>query len=300
MANRHKRDTRARLVRLPRAPYVAGGLAVVATLSSVGVGVMAAAPETRDRLVASGPSSLARGADYGIGPTSGSLERQRVVSRSQERTVPEKPWESLLEKPAVAKAIREADDRLWTTAPLNLWTNPGAGATKVGLLEESRKVLVTGRKAAGRTELVVDGQARWVTAGYLSEENPRAAEDAEDEAAATATCSNGTTVPSGVSPNIAAVHQAVCANFPEITTYGTLRSDGEHAQGIAVDIMVSGDRGQEVADFVRANASELGVNYVIHAQQIWSVPRSSEGWRFMEDRGSVTANHYDHVHVTTY
>ena len=56
----------------------------------------------------------------------------------------------------------------------------------------------------------------------------------------------------------------------------------------------------QVADFVRANFSDLGVNYVIHAQQIWSVDRSSEGWRFMEDRGSVTANHYDHVHVTTY
>ena len=64
--------------------------------------------------------------------------------------------------------------------------------------------------------------------------------------------------------------------------------------------MVSGDRGQQVADFVRANASELGVSYVIFSQQIWSVERGSEGWRGMEDRGSTTANHYDHVHVTTY
>jgi hypothetical protein len=30
------------------------------------------------------------------------------------------------------------------------------------------------------------------------------------------------------------------------------------------------------------------------------VQRSSEGWRWMEDRGSTTANHYDHVHVTVY
>jgi hypothetical protein len=27
--------------------------------------------------------------------------------------------------------------------------------------------------------------------------------------------------------------------------------------------------------------------------------RASEGWRYMEDRGSTTANHYDHVHVST-
>lgn len=107
-------------------------------------------------------------------------------------------------------------------------------------------------------------------------------------------------MPSGVSPNIVKVHQAVCAAFPEITTYGTFRGDGEHSQGLAVDIMVSGDRGWEVAEFVRANFSDLGVNYIIYSQQIWSVDRSGEGWRGMEDRGSTTANHYDHVHVTTY
>ena len=64
--------------------------------------------------------------------------------------------------------------------------------------------------------------------------------------------------------------------------------------------MVSGARGWEVAEFVRANYAELGVNYVMYSQKIWSVDRSSEGWRYVEDRGSVTANHYDHVHVTTY
>jgi len=55
-----------------------------------------------------------------------------------------------------------------------------------------------------------------------------------------------------------------------------------------------------VAEFVRAHYDELGVQYVIYSQHIWSVDRSSEGWRLLEDRGSATANHYDHVHVTTY
>jgi hypothetical protein len=107
-------------------------------------------------------------------------------------------------------------------------------------------------------------------------------------------------VPGGVSPNIVKVHQAVCAAFPEITAYGTFRGDGEHARGIAVDIMVSGARGWEVANFVRAHYRELGVSYVIFSQRIWSVERGGEGWRGMSDRGSATANHYDHVHVTTY
>ncbi len=93
----------------------------------------------------------------------------------------------------------------------------------------------------------------------------------------TPACTNGSAVPSGVSPNIVAVHQAVCANFPEITSYGTFRGDGEHAQGIAIDIMVSGERGYEVAEFVRAHYEELGVSYIIYSQQIWSVERSVRG-----------------------
>ncbi len=113
-------------------------------------------------------------------------------------------------------------------------------------------------------------------------------------------CTNGTSVPSGVSPNIVSVHQAVCAGWPSITGYGTFRSDGEHAQGLAIDVMVSGQTGWDVAEYLRANAGSLGISYLIYSQKIWSTDRAGEGWRGMEDRGSTTANHYDHVHVTTY
>ena len=62
--------------------------------------------------------------------------------------------------------------------------------------------------------------------------------------------------------------------------------------------MVSGDRAWEIARWLREHASELGVMEVIHAQKIWTTQRSSEGWRSMSDRGSATANHYDHVHIS--
>jgi hypothetical protein len=58
--------------------------------------------------------------------------------------------------------------------------------------------------------------------------------------------------------------------------------------------------GWQIANWVRANASRLGVSEVIYSQSIWTVQRSSEGWRSMSDRGSATANHYDHVHITVY
>jgi hypothetical protein len=58
--------------------------------------------------------------------------------------------------------------------------------------------------------------------------------------------------------------------------------------------------GWDMARWVRSNASRLGVMEVIYRQQIWTVQRSSEGWRPMADRGSPTANHMDHVHVSVY
>ena len=58
--------------------------------------------------------------------------------------------------------------------------------------------------------------------------------------------------------------------------------------------------GWQLANWVRANAKRLGVSEVIYSQKIWTVQRGSEGWRSMSDRGSATANHYDHVHVSVY
>ncbi len=297
--HRHKRDTNAR--RKPRAVVIAGPLALLATASAVTLGVLASDPASSDLPASAASSVVPRTASAPSAPSASESDlvrdaerRSRTVSRSASRS----EIASLLSKSetmqaeeSTRKAIKNADQRLWTTTTLNLWSDPDGSARQVGDIEPGEKVLVTGRSLGGRDEIVLDGKSRWVTAGYLSAEEP---------VTLGGECTNGTSVSSGVSPNIVAVHAAVCANFPEITTYGTFRSDGEHSQGIAVDIMVSGGRGWEVADFIRANYADLGVSYLIYSQNIWSVDRSGEGYRGMEDRGSTTANHYDHVHVTTY
>lgn len=300
---RHKRDTDAR--RTPRATLVAGPLALVATASVISLGVVlsdAPEPETITARTTAADLQQATGGS-GLG------SRDSVLSRSSDRSglttvegatleKAETKLDRVLAKKAVEKAIAKADTKLWTTAPLNLWTEPGEKAKKVGTVAAERKVLVTGRELYGRDEVVVDGKARWVTRGYLQEEKP---ETGPATASASASCTNGSSVPAGVSPNIAAVHRAVCAQFPSITSYGTFRSGGgDHGRGLAVDIMVSGELGWQVAEFVRANAGQLGVSYAIYSQRIWSVERGGEGWRPMSDRGSATANHYDHVHVSTF
>lgn len=92
----------------------------------------------------------------------------------------------------------------------------------------------------------------------------------------------------------------------DIKTVGGYRDSATdpngHPAGLAADFMVpltSAGRaqGQALADYAKQHASELGVDYIIWYQQIWSTSRAGEGWRPMEDRGSATENHRDHVHI---
>lgn len=291
MATSHKRDTNARPVskHKPKAVTVVAPLALMATVSAVGLGVLASDPVADTVIASSSTNDLLTSSD----------RDDDLVTRSASRTSPATDalddvvkLPNAMSKAAIAKAIKRAHTRLYTTDVLNIWGQPGEKAGKLGELDAGKKVLVTGRSIWGRDEIVLDGRSRWVTTGYLTDERPPTLGGA---------CTNGTSVPSGVSPSIAAVHAAVCANFPEISVYGTFRGGGgDHPLGKAVDIMVSGARGQQVADFVRANAAALGVSYVIYSQHIWSVERSGEGWRYMASRGSTTANHYDHVHVSVF
>ncbi|HWM72877.1 MAG TPA: mucin-2 protein [Nocardioides sp.] len=289
--HRHKRETNARRLNPFRAKAVtiAAPLALLATGSAVGLGVVQASPPSEDLFAA----SLTNATPAVLGDDDEESRGGESLSRSAPARIEREPSkvEAMMAGREVKAAIRAADTKKWTTAPLNLWDEPGDDAKKLGEIDEDTRVLVTGRALYDRVEIVVDGESRWVTAGYLSTEKPFTIGG---------DCTNGSSVEAGVSENIVKVHEAVCAEFPEITTYGTFRGDGEHAQGIAVDIMVSGERGFQVAEFVREYYVELGVSYIIYSQRIWSVERASEGWRAMSDRGSTTANHYDHVHVTTY
>jgi hypothetical protein len=109
-------------------------------------------------------------------------------------------------------------------------------------------------------------------------------------------------VESGLTPDAIRVHRALCHRYPQFTSFlGRRSSSGYHGQGRAIDGMISNSTvGWNAARWLRANAKSLGVMEVIYRQQIWTVQRSSDGWRPMSDRGSPTANHMDHVHVSVY
>jgi hypothetical protein len=222
------------------------------------------------------------------------------------KDLPETPAEPVPTEVTSAQII----DHVWMTADLNVWSGPGEQYALLEVLPAGTKVPVTGEVADGQwAEIAYEGLSRWVNADYLSDGKPQTDEpttDAETPSTegglSTAPCASGSDVESGLGSNAIAVHRAVCAAFPSVTAYGGLRpgDSGEHGQGLALDIMVSGATGDQIAEFVRANSGALGVSEVLWAQQIWTVERGSEGWRPLEDRGSATANHYDHVHVTVY
>ncbi|MFI6830775.1 SH3 domain-containing protein [Kribbella sp. NPDC050241] len=187
----------------------------------------------------------------------------------------------------------------YTTTDVNLWSLPLTGVL-LDVLPKGTKVSVSGKVDGIWAEVVSDGKSRWVKAQYLSATKPVASTAG---AISQAACKSGSSVEDGLTQDAIRVHRAICAKFPDITSYGGVRSGdsgSEHSSGHALDIMVSGSEGQEVADWLHANYKKLGVSQLIWQQHIWTVQRSSEGWRAMEDRGSTTANHYDHVHVSVY
>jgi hypothetical protein len=57
--------------------------------------------------------------------------------------------------------------------------------------------------------------------------------------------------------------------------------------------------GTAIADFAIANMERYGIWYLIFRQRIYN-PEIGSYWRDMEDRGSPTQNHFDHVHLSFY
>ena len=197
-------------------------------------------------------------------------------------------------------------DQEWATAPLNVWERPGERGKRFGVLKDGSKVAVTGQTEGRWAEALVNGKARWVNADYLAETKPKPPAASSGTAAvsgiSTAPCADGSGTESGLTSNAVMMFRAICAAFPALTTYGGYDGHGEHADGRAVDFMTYSNSalGNAVAEWARANAGALNIRTIIWAQKIWTPERASEGWRYMPDRGSATANHYDHPHISVY
>ena len=210
--------------------------------------------------------------------------------------------------PATKRVEPSADDlaerakasrTLYATDDLNIRADPDKGAEVVAEVDPGTKLAATTTVRDGFRLVVFKGEGRWVTAKYVSKTKP---DPAETGGVTDAACGKGSSMERGLTPDAVLVHRTVCARFPQVSSFGGTRGGGGfHSSGQAVDCMIADPKvGWELARWVRAHARDLGVSEVIYSQKIWTVQRSGEGWRSMSDRGSRTANHEDHVHVSVY
>ncbi|WP_236567626.1 MULTISPECIES: hypothetical protein [unclassified Nocardiopsis] len=113
----------------------------------------------------------------------------------------------------------------------------------------------------------------------------------------------------GATPRMAAIRDEVILNVGVPYEVGCARNSADdHGTGQACDFMVAvigthpsgGNRatGNAIAQYAIDNVDRLGVKYVIWEQRIWHA--TNRQWVAMNDRGSVTENHYDHVHISSY
>ena len=109
----------------------------------------------------------------------------------------------------------------------------------------------------------------------------------------------------GLQPQTAAFKEEVAKLFG-ITSFSGYRpgDSGDHGKGLAIDFMVpvSSALGDQIADYAIQNMASRGISYIIWKQRFYAPFDSKYGpaytWNPMPDRGSVTENHYDHVHVS--
>ena len=150
-------------------------------------------------------------------------------------------------------------------------------------------------------------------------------QEAEAKAKQEAEAKQGTTVAKGLPPVTAAelddpamngltdhakkMKVALAKKFG-ITSFSMFRAgddDGTghgHNTGMSVDFMVpvGSAQGDQLAEYLTKNMNELGVYYIIWKQRFYmpqfNIYGPANTWNLMPDRGGVTANHYDHVHVS--
>ena len=132
-----------------------------------------------------------------------------------------------------------------------------------------------------------------------------AAPDAPEAPAKQPAATNTLPTNPNLQPQAEAFRQDVAAQFG-LTDIGGYREGDpqDHGKGRAVDVMVpvGSEVGNQVAQYAVDNIANAGISYVIYRQHFYAPVDNIYGpantWNQMPDRGSITENHYDHVHVS--
>ena len=212
-----------------------------------------------------------------------------------EETVVEATTEVVKGTPAAEETTTTVEETTTTTAE---------PTTETPVVEETTTTGEETTTTEATTEAVTEAQSAPAT--YQAEPSQGAsatytAPAAPDYATIAATKSEN----AGLQPQTAAFKEEV-ANLFGITSFSGYRpgDPGDHGKGLAIDFMVpvSSALGDQIADYAIQNMASRGISYIIWKQRFYAPFDSKYGpaytWNPMPDRGSVTENHYDHVHVS--
>ena len=212
-----------------------------------------------------------------------------------EETVVEATTEVVKGTPAAEETTTTVEETTTTTAE---------PTTETPVVEETTTTGEETTTTEATTEAVTEAQSAPAT--YQAEPSQGAsatytAPAAPDYATIAATKSEN----AGLQPQTAAFKEEV-ANLFGITSFSGYRpgDSGDHGKGLAIDFMVpvSSALGDQIADYAIQNMASRGISYIIWKQRFYAPYPSKYGpaytWNPMPDRGSITENHYDHVHVS--
>lgn len=181
---------------------------------------------------------------------------------------------------------------------------PSGEATSLGSIKAGDKMSVTDKVEGDFRQVSYDGKLGYVLEARLGDNEPPKETATAASSSGAATYTGGSTYTGktvlGLKPKAMVVYNAVTSqwSFTAIGGYRATNNKSNHGSGGAIDFMTYKDsaKGWAVAKYVAANASAFGIDHIIFEQKIWTPYNPT--WRPMADRGSITANHYDHVHVS--
>ncbi len=201
-------------------------------------------------------------------------------------------------------AVPVVEETTTIAEPTTIVEEPTTAAEPTTTVEETTTTVEETTTTEATTEAVTEAQSAPAT--YKAEPSQGAsatytAPAAPDYATIAATKSEN----AGLQPQTAAFKEEV-ANLFGITSFSGYRpgDPGDHGKGLAIDFMVpvSSALGDQIADYAIQNMASRGISYIIWKQRFYAPFDSKYGpaytWNPMPDRGSVTENHYDHVHVS--
>ena len=208
------------------------------------------------------------------------------------------------ETTTVAERTTTVEETTTAAEPTTTVEETTTAAEPTTTVEETTTTVEETTTTEATTEAVTEAQSAPAT--YQAEPSQGAsatytAPAAPDYATIAATKSEN----AGLQPQTAAFKEEV-ANLFGITSFSGYRpgDPGDHGKGLAIDFMVpvSSALGDQIADYAIQNMASRGISYIIWKQRFYAPFDSKYGpaytWNPMPDRGSVTENHYDHVHVS--